>query len=289
MGKRPEPEVEVNPALVQTLLAAQFPDLAGLTIAELSRGWDNTNFRLGRDYLVRVPHRAAAAPLVAHEQRWLPELATALDLAISAPLFCGTPTASYPWKWSITPWFEGTEAATATLTDPAATATTLGTFFRQLHVAAPADAPPNPYRGCPLEDRRAGFENHLGNLDDSYDKDSIRSVFDAAAAVLVADERVWLHGDLHTRNLVVDDGELAAAIDWGDICSGDRATDLAGAFMLVPDHLHIVQEHAGASERAWQRARGWAINFAVIYLANSDDDEVMASIGRRLLDVLVPA
>jgi hypothetical protein len=48
-----------------------------------------------------------------------------------------------------------------------------------------------------------------------------------------------------------------------------------------------VQQHAGADDDAWQRARGWAANFAVSYLAHSDDDPVMAGIGLRLLDTLL--
>lgn len=295
MASRPEPEHVVDVALARSLLLEQFPDLAALPVTELSRGWDNTNFRLGEKYLVRLPHRQVAAPLITYEQRWLPALAATLDMAISAPLFCGEPTAEYPWHWSITPWFEGTEAASATLVDPAAAAATLGDFLRQLHVAAPDDAPPNPYRGCPLADRRDGFMHHIKNLapehgddHDHYDKAALIDFFDAAASQPAATERVWLHGDLHTRNIVVSPaGELAAIIDWGDICSGDRATDLAGAYMLVPDHLHIVQAHAGADEHAWQRARGWAMNFAVIYLANSDDEPVQRSIGQRLLDTLL--
>ena len=98
---------------------------------------------------------------------------------------------------------------------------------------------------------------------------------------------MWLHGDLHARNMIVRHGHLAAIIDWGDICAGDRATDLAGAFMLVPDQLDVVQQHAGADDATWQRARGWAANFAVIYLTHSDDDPVMGGIGLRLLDTLL--
>jgi len=89
--------------------------------------------------------------------------------------------------------------------------------------------------------------------------------------------------------MIVNEGRLAAVIDWGDICAGDRATDLASAYMLVPDLVSTVQDHAGATEHDWRRARGWAVNFAVIYLANSDDDPVMASLGALLLDALLPA
>jgi aminoglycoside phosphotransferase (APT) family kinase protein len=45
---------------------------------------------------------------------------------------------------------------------------------------------------------------------------------------------IWLHGDLHPFNLVVNQGRLSAVIDFGDLCAGDPATDLAVAWMLFP-------------------------------------------------------
>ena len=210
-----------------------------------------------------------------------------LDMAIPAPTHVGTPTADFPWPWSITPFFAGADAVGQTLADPRQTAAMLGTFFHQLHVQAPTDAPVNQFRGCPLADRATSFAANLARIDSHFDKDRIAAIFDAACALPPATESVWLHGDLHMRNMVVDRGELIAVIDWGDICAGDRATDLAGAFMLVPSEIDTVAHHAGADDAAWQRARGWAANFAVVYLANSDDDPVMERIGIDLVTTLL--
>ncbi|MER7151067.1 phosphotransferase [Streptomyces lydicus] len=41
-----------------------------------------------------------------------------------------------------------------------------------------------------------------------------------------------LHGDLHPANILVDRGRIRAVIDFGDITSGDPATDLSVAWML---------------------------------------------------------
>ena len=69
---------------------------------------------------------------------------------------------------------------------------------------------------------------------------------------------VWLHGDLHPLNLVVADGELAAVIDFGDVCAGDPATDLAVAWMVLPPADHRAFREAAGARRAvddatWQR------------------------------------
>jgi aminoglycoside phosphotransferase (APT) family kinase protein len=288
MAGRPEPEIEITPELARALLREQAPELAELPLAMLGMGWDNTNWRLGDDLIVRLPHRKVAEPLIRHEQRWLPELAPRLDLAIPVPVVHGQPSEGhgYPWVWSVVPWNPGDEAANAPLVDPATTAEKLGTFFRQLHTAAPADAPPNPFRGGPIADRRDAVMERIEVVADRIDGTAALVAFEEAASTPTTNDQVWLHGDVHTRNMVVDDGDLTAVIDWGDICRGDRATDLAGAFMLVPDHIDVVRATAGADDDAWRRARGWAIHFALIYLAAGEAAPVMNGIGDRLLRTL---
>lgn len=286
MANRPEPEIDITVDLIRALLRDQHDDLADLELDVLDRGWDNTNFRLGSDYIVRVPHRAVAAPLLGFEQRWLKVLAPRLPLPIPVPVRYGAPTDFFPWKWSVVPWFEGTTAALSELAEPAVEAARLGEFFNALHTPAPPDAPENPYRGVSLAERRASFEEHAARIPTAAAQ-GLQNVFDRAADAEPATSPVWLHGDFHAKNVLVADGRLAAVIDWGDITSGDRATDLAAAFMLVPDHLDVVEAHAGASPDAWKRAKGWAANFAAVYIAQGDDAPVMTQIGNRLVDTLL--
>lgn len=284
MANRPEPEIDITVELAQTLIDEQFPGLSGQPLRLMARGWDNTNLRLGEDHVVRLPHREAAAELIVNEQRWLPILAPNIDLAIPTPTHAGRPSNVYPWHWSVTPWLPGTEAALAPPDDPADAAETLGRFLCQTHVEAPDEAPENPVRGCPLASRAAAFAANTAALGDLEPR--LVDIFRDACNAPAANTRVWLHGDLHTRNMIVDGGRLSAVIDWGDICAGDPATDLAAAFMLVPGHVDLVQSHAGANDTDWLRARGWAAHLAAVYLANSDDEPVMAAIGRRLAEAL---
>src|SRR5262249_44638323 len=77
--------------LVRALLEDQHADLARLPLVEVASGWDNCLFRLGEDLAVRLPRRAIAAPLIKHEQRWLPELAARLPLPVPVPVRVGRP------------------------------------------------------------------------------------------------------------------------------------------------------------------------------------------------------
>jgi aminoglycoside phosphotransferase (APT) family kinase protein len=96
-----------------------------------------------------------------------------------------------------------------------------------------------------------------------------------------------LHGDLHPRNILVEDGIVSGVIDWGDITSGDPATDLASIWMLFGDlraHEEALRAYGKVSEATIKRARGWAILFGVMLLDTGLTDNLRnAAIGERTL------
>jgi aminoglycoside phosphotransferase (APT) family kinase protein len=275
----PQAEFEIEAALVKELLATQHPDLATLPLQLFEAGWDNMMFRLGDALALRLPRREAAAPLILNEQRWLPELAPGLPLGVPAPLRIGEPGCGYPCYWSVQPWFPG-EPADLEL-PRADQGAVLGDFLRTLHQPAPPDAPTNEFRGVPLQDRAPVMTQRLEHLRLTSDviTDEIEAGWAEALAAAPFEEPVWLHGDLHPRNVLADGGALVAAIDWGDITSGDPATDLAAIWMLLPE--------ASARREAWlhygagdvdlvARSRGWAISFASMLCALDDDPRHVA-------------
>ncbi|HWA62051.1 MAG TPA: aminoglycoside phosphotransferase family protein, partial [Caulobacteraceae bacterium] len=242
-------------------------------------------FRLGDDLALRLPRRHAARPLIEAEQRWLPVLKDRLPLAVPAPVRVGAPTEAYPTPWSIVPWFEG---ETADLAPPdAGEAEALAAFFTALHVAAPADAPRNPYRGVPLTQRQPMWDVRVGALERRGEgpSDAVRRIWDEAVAADVDMPPVWIQGDPHPRNILVRDGRLAAMLDWGDMAAGDRASDLASVWMLFAERE--ARERAMAAMPAvtaatWTRARGWAALYGVMLLdAGLEDDPRMEAIARK--------
>ncbi len=274
---------------VRTLLREQFPDLAGLPLTPLANGWDNTLLRLGGDLLVRLPRREPAARLVLHEQRWLPALASRLPLPVPTPVRVGRPSATYPWSWSITRFFPGTDAGQATRFDTDDAARELGRFLAALHTTAPPEAPTNPVRGVPLRRRDDSFQQNLDQAGDAIDAAAARAIWHAAlAATPWTRAPVWFHGDLHPANIVVRDGQIAAVIDFGDLAAGDPATDLAAAWMLFPRPSRATFWDAYASRAGHPvdadlrlRAHGWATAFAAVFLAHSADNPAMTQIGVR--------
>ena len=89
---------------------------------------------------------------------------------------------------------------------------------------------------------------------------------------------------IENGTVLVRDGRIAGVIDWGDVTSGDPASDLASIWMLFEDpgaRSHLV-ERLARDEALLLRARAWAVGFAAIfYETGLNGDARMAEIGRR--------
>ncbi|HVM08703.1 MAG TPA: aminoglycoside phosphotransferase family protein [Acidimicrobiales bacterium] len=281
----PGAEVAVDVELARALVAAQFPALAELSITPVAHGWDNVVFRLGEALSIRLPRRSAGAVLIEHEQRWLPELAARLPLPVPAPVHVGVPADGYPWRWSICPWLDGEPAALSPPHDLFDAARRLAAFLQALHHPAPADAPDNPVRGVPVAARHESWVAALRSLGDDVGTDQILVLWDRALAAPVWNRRpVWIHGDLHPANVLVDGGRLSAVIDFGDIAKGDPASDLASAWMLLDSSARrVLRELTSYDDATWVRAHAWAAGLGVVMLANSADNAVIHTIGERAL------
>lgn len=100
---------------------------------------------------------------------------------------------------------------------------------------------------------------------------------------------MWLHGDLHPLNLIQRNGELVAVIDFGDITSGDPATDFLAAWSLFDEeHRSLFRTAADSPGRPidddlWERGRAWAIAHSLAILANAADAPALSEMAHRTL------
>ena len=269
-------EVELTAELVRGLLEDQHPDLADRPVTFGARGWGNQLWRLGDDLAVRLPWQTGAADVqLLNEHTWLPGLAPGLPLPIPVPQRLGQPSERYPHPWIVTTWVPGTPAdvAPATCGGPAADA--LAAFLTALHQPAPAGAPEGRGRGGALT-QVAGLARQFGALsglcaavaDAAHESvpevDAVRAIWeDAIAAPRWDGPPQWLHGDLHPANVLTSDGDFCGVVDFGDMCAGDPALDLAACWILLPDleaidHFRKAYPLA-ADDATWRRARGWAV------------------------------
>ncbi|MEV0606203.1 aminoglycoside phosphotransferase family protein [Polymorphospora rubra] len=260
-------EGEITAELVRDLVREQHPDLADRPVRLGARGWDNQLWRLGDDLAVRLPWATGSADaLLRNEHAWLPMLAPRLPLPVPVPQRLGEPSERFPRPWLITTWVPGTPADRAPVTRTADAAATLATFLSALHRPAPSGAPTGRERGGPLADRADQFAGGVtaaterGLIDDP---DAVRAVWhDAVTAPRWTGPALWIHADLHPANVLTADGTLCGVIDFGDVCAGDPAYDLAAGWLLLPDDTidHFYAAYRPTPDAAtMRRARGWAM------------------------------
>ncbi|MFJ3515744.1 MULTISPECIES: aminoglycoside phosphotransferase family protein [unclassified Streptomyces] len=266
------PGTEVTGELVRDLLRDQHPDLADRPVRFGARGWDNQLWRLGEDLAVRLPWATPSADaLLRKEHAWLPGLAPRLPLPVPVPQRIGEPSERFPRPWIVTTWVPGEPADRAPATRATDAADALAAFLTALHRPAPEGAPVGSHgRGGPLADHADAFADGLATATGMRlvpDADAVRAVWeDAVAAPVWAGPAMWLHGDLHPANVLTEDGTFCGVIDFGDLCAGDPACDLAAAWTLLPDgavdRFHAAYRPA-VDAATLRRARGWAAQRAL--------------------------
>lgn len=267
-------EVDTDVSLVGRLLAAQFPQWAGLPLHPVpSGGTANAIYRLGDDLAVRLPRIHQAIGQAAKEQQWLPRLAPHLPLAIPVPLVMGAPGEGYPWRWSVYRWIEGENATIERLADPRQAATDLARFIAALHridpTGGPLAGPHNFDRGVPLALRDAPTRAAIAALHGLFpDTAAATAAWEAALQTPAwSGPPVWVHGDLQSGNLLAVQGRLSAVIDFGGLGVGDPACDLIVAWNLFPANVRDVFRSAlPVDDATWARGRGWALSVGLIAL-----------------------
>jgi aminoglycoside phosphotransferase (APT) family kinase protein len=164
----------------------------------------------------------------------------------------------------------------------------------------------------PLERRAATFGQNLAALEVAgldvaeldvtglggrAGRDAVLSAWETALAVPPWDgPPLWLHGDPHPANILIEDGLVSGVLDFGDITAGDPASDLSLVWMLLPASCHGEFRAAYAAagrgtltDAVWARGRGWALNMAIVFLAWSADNPRLRAVGRRTLAAVLAA
>ncbi|PHV10090.1 aminoglycoside phosphotransferase family protein [Chitinimonas sp. BJB300] len=260
--------------LVRQLIASQFPQWAGLPISPVvESGWDNRTFHLGNGMLVRLPSAKAYSLQVEREQYWLPLLAPRLPQPIPAPLAMGEPSFGYPWRWSVYRWIEGEPVLYDCMEDLPCFASDLGRFLAALHSIDPAGGPPsglhNFYRGGSLRAYDAEARKAISMLATRLDVGTATLVWDTALASKWDRPPVWVHGDIAVGNLLVKEGKLSAVIDFGQLCIGDPACDLAIAWTLFDSRSReVFRSVLPLDAGTWDRGRAWALWKALVVAAD---------------------
>jgi aminoglycoside phosphotransferase (APT) family kinase protein len=151
-------------------------------------------------------------------------------------------------------------------------ATPLAQFIAALRRVDPLDGPPpgehNSFRGVLLATRDAPVRTAIASLRGEIDVGAVTAAWEAALRVSEWQRPpVWLHGDIDSRNLLVDQGRLSAVIDFGCLAVGDPTCDLMVAWTLLSAETRDTFRAAlSVDDATWARGRGWPLSWALIAL-----------------------
>lgn len=263
----------VDAALVERLIAGQFPQWTGLPARPVALdGWDNWTFHLGDRMKVRLPSDVGYALQAEKEATWLPKLAPHLPYDVPVAVGIGQPTDEFPWLWSIYEWLDGEPVSPANAGDRVQLARDVAAFLHALQATdTMGGPPPGPHchwRGSPPltayeDEARRGIDF----LADRIDARAAHALLDEAKASRRVAPPVWVHGDIAVGNLLMREGRLGAVIDFGCSAVGDPACDLVITWLFFAgESREVFREAIGADDGTWLRARGWALWKAALVL-----------------------
>ena len=297
-------DVEIDEALVRALLSEQFPELGAHSVRLAGEGFDNSVWVVDEQWAFRFPRRAIAVPLVAREVSVLPRVAPLLPAPVPVPTFVGAESKLFPRPFFGHRLLSGVEPADASLTDAQrfSLGEAVGRFLRALHAPATLDAadrermlPVDPNRRTDMPYRVQMTRDRLGAIEDLQPatRQRVEQILAEAEKLPPSAATVLLHGDLHVRHVLVEQGTLSGVIDWGDVCVGDPSTDLLFVWSALPPGTRrgFFEEYGAIDDETALRAQALAIHLSAVLVLHARDQglaaverETRAGLERALVD-----
>ncbi len=295
-------EWEVSVELASKLIRRQFPQLASKNVEILGNGWDNTVFLVGEECIFRFPRREVSKKLIQLEGKILPMLEGYFSIPYPIPLFYGESDKEYPSPFLGYPFLTGKTPVDISDYKRSQSAVILAQFLKGLH-AFPVDIARE--HGVQLDQRNlldiaSRKEKLLKTIYDMaphFTKDEYKEIstyLQQLKRESVRPKSVLLHGDLHFKNILVDDSEkISGIIDWGDINIGHPGCDLSVVYSFLPPEARVTffEVYGDIDEETRELARLIAVYIPFMILMQAIDEkderiikEAKATIKRSLAD-----
>ncbi|ODP27123.1 hypothetical protein PTI45_03444 [Paenibacillus nuruki] len=283
-------EWEVNEEQARMLIGRQFPQLSSKQVKRLGWGWDNTVFLISDEYVFRFPRRKIAVGSIRMEGELLPKLEAYMTIPYPKPLFYGETSDEYPVPFLGYTYVLGDFPIGLTEERRALSAETLAKFLRRLHefpvqTALKCGVQQDHRNLTDIASRKVKLEGFLSKVIEHFSSEE-SCVIEAYINRLQTDHvkagNVLLHGDLHFKNMLVNEnGIVSGIIDWGDLNVGHPACDLSVAYSFLPPYARgmFFETYGGADEETKLLARLIAVYIPVLILmqAVNDGNEVIAA------------
>jgi aminoglycoside phosphotransferase (APT) family kinase protein len=121
----------------------------------------------------------------------------------------------------------------------------------------------------PIEQRDAPTRAAIDKRRETIDTDAVTQVWNASLhAPAWHGLPVWTHGDLDSRNLLVDEGRLTGVLDFGCVGVSDPACDVMAAWKVcTAETRDSFRSTLSVDVSTWARSRGWALSQALMALS----------------------
>lgn len=293
MSKMHTEELEISLTLVKKLIKDQCPKYCSLPLKPIkTTGTTHALFRLGSEYLIRLPRLEESSVNIEKENEFLPQFEKFLSIPISIPIFKGNPNNDYPCNWMIVKWQEGKIADFDEETEFFDLAKDLALFINELH-SIEVNNGPLSRRGIPLnsKDLQHQVKSAIEKLKDELNINEIKNLWEELSNIPYWDKKpVWIHGDLLPGNILVKDKRLSAVIDFSDLGIGDPACDLIPAWCIFNSQSrnHFKKHLLNVDESTWQRSRGWALCIGLIILPYyKHTNPSLVNVAKKMIDQVI--
>jgi aminoglycoside phosphotransferase (APT) family kinase protein len=263
-------QVVIAASAVRAAIDRAMPAARALPLRLLeSDGTINAVFRLGDEYVVRVPFIEWGANDAAREAIVLPRMAGELPVDVPELVLVGEarPELGLPWAWTVTRWLRGERVRPGAIAADARSADAFADALTALHALGADESSPSASAATDPSEAADAIEaalrdaGHLVGGDQTVVwRAALDALGDAAAGGPAAGAaRTWIHADPTPGNLLVDGGRLRAVIDWSSAGIGDPAHDLIAAWWVFGQATRRrIRSALSVDDATWARARVFA-------------------------------
>ncbi len=263
-------QLAIDAGQVRRLVAAQFPEWAGLDVRPVSSpGTVNALFRIGNGLVARFPLLGEDADanrrgLEAEAERSA-EFAASTSVPAPVPVALGGPGEGYGLPWSVQTWLPGTDGFADDPGDSKAFASDLAVLIGELRAVNTRGRTFDGLgRGGELPRHDDWVNTCLGHSAGLFDVAAARQLWQELRVLPPSGPDVMSHTDLIPGNVLVREGRLAGVLDGGGFKSADPGLDLvAGWHLLEAGPRRVFREAVGCTALEWDRGRAWALEQAL--------------------------
>lgn len=282
-GSQWDADIEVSADEVQQLIYTQFPLLSAMRIQNLGYGWDNNVYLVGEEFIFRFPRRKIAVDSIRLEGRMLKKLEDNITIPYPKPMFYGEGDRDYPFPFLGYTYVPGEFPIGLTNEQRSLSVSLLAQFLRKLHsfpvgIAQDNGVPVDHRKLTEITQRKEKMQKFLSHHAAHLTEEEYRTiaVYLSQLKIERAQPReVFLHGDLHFKNMLVDkEGKLSGIIDWGDMNIGHPACDLNVAYSYLPpeERKAFFKEYGEVNDETKVLARLIAVYIPMLIWMQAIDD-----------------